>query len=76
MKPEINELIKRFPWMDKLMAETLIKLEDEGKLQPLLETMANDPYPIWNVTSKDIFPASEKNNDDGKETPCEGKSPN
>jgi len=36
---EIHDLIKRFPWMDRMMAETLIKLEDEGKLQPLLESI-------------------------------------
>jgi len=71
---EIHDLIKRFPWMDRLMAETLIKLEDEQKLQPLLESMANDPHPIWNVTSADIFPPAEKNNDDAKET-CEDKNP-
>ena len=70
---EIHDLIKRFPWMDRLMAETLIKLEDEGKLQPLLESMANDPHSIWNVTSEDIFPPAEKNNDDAKET-CEDRN--
>jgi hypothetical protein len=35
-------LMKRYPWMDALMVQTLIKLEEEGKLQPLLESMSND----------------------------------
>jgi hypothetical protein len=62
-------LMKRYPWMDALMVQTLIKLEEEGKLQPLLESMSNDPHPIWNVTSDDII--GEKNNEGHEETPVE-----
>ena len=35
---DANALIRLYPWLDHLMADTLLKLSAQGKLEAFLET--------------------------------------
>ena len=48
MKPKkmddvrVKELLRKYPFMDRLMAETLLVLDDAGKLESLLAEKNDD----------------------------------
>ena len=46
MEAAIEELLKRHPNIDRMMAETLLKLHEQGKLEQFQERLDEKPAPL------------------------------
>ena len=50
MDPRINALLQTYPFLDHLMAETLLKMSDEGKLNSFMQSIPEQmPTPTSSV---------------------------
>ena len=40
---DTNELVRIYPWLDHMMAETLIKMSEQGKLRGFIDSLPEQP---------------------------------
>ena len=38
-----NELVRIYPWLDHMLADTLIKMHEQGKLQSYMDSLPEEP---------------------------------
>ena len=72
MDSRVASLCKANPWMDELLAETLLKMDDQGKLHSYFEAYEN-PGPVKEERMRSVSITQEKSLD--MITECEGQSP-
>ena len=53
MEAAIEELLKRHPNIDRMMAETLLKLHEQGKLEQFQERLDEKPAPLQDCVVRD-----------------------
>lgn len=50
MDPRTDALVQTYPFLDHLMAETLLKMSDQGKLDSFMQSLAREmPRPTSSV---------------------------
>ena len=54
MESAIEELLKRHPNIDRMMAETLLKLHEQGKLEQFQARLDEKPLPLDDVVVQGI----------------------
>ena len=59
MESAIEELLKRHPNIDRMMAETLLELHEQGKLEQFQARLDEKPAPLHDCVVRDGITVEE-----------------